>query len=114
MVMCFIGNSRIPRQAGRLECLEVRSNHHQCLAWMREAGKTSCKRRYLAAPCSHVRERCRGRDSNTTFRLLLVILVVVYSYVSKVMSAEGLITLTIIAAPKRSVGLTPDNLVLFS
>ena len=82
MVMCFIeatGNSRIPRQAGRLECLAVRSNHHQCLAWMRGACKLRCKRRCLAAPCSRGRERCRGGDIYSRVLLLLVSLGVVFS-----------------------------------
>jgi hypothetical protein len=87
MVMCFIaatGNSRIPRQAGRLECLEARSSHRQCLALMREAGKLRCKHRCLAAPCSRDHERCRGGDIRSQVSLLRVILVVVFSFVSKV------------------------------
>ena len=79
MVMCFIGSFRTLRQAGKLEFREVRSNHHQCLAWMREAGKLRCKRRCPSAPCSHARGRCQGRGICSLVPLLLVILVVVFS-----------------------------------
>lgn len=76
---CFNGNSRTLRQADRLECLEARSNHRQCLAWMREAGKLRYKHRCLAVPCSHARERCRGRGICSLVPLLLVSLGVVFS-----------------------------------
>lgn len=55
-----------------------------------EAHKHRCKRRCLAAPCSHARERCRGGDICSLAPLLLVILVVVFSFVSKVISAQGI------------------------
>ena len=86
---CFTGNSRTLRQADRLECLEARSNHRQCLAWMRGAGKKHCKRRCLAVPCSHARERCRGGDIRSLVPLLLVSLEVVFSFVLKVMNAQA-------------------------
>ena len=56
---------------------------------MRGACKLRCKRKCLAVPCSRARWRCLKRDSNKTFRLLRVSLGVVFSFVSKMMSAAG-------------------------
>lgn len=68
---------------------------------MRGACKLRCKRRCLAAPYSHARGRYRGGDIRSQVSLLLVILVVVFSFVPKMMSADGLDTITIIVAPKK-------------
>ena len=56
---------------------------------MRGAGKLRYKHRCLAVPCSHARGRCRGRDICSLVPLLLVSLGVVFSFVSKVMSAQA-------------------------